>query len=61
MSWKKQKKKKTDPLVDLLVDGGLPAGGSRNFEPFDERLDGETLTRETHLITRFWVISSADA
>lgn len=43
------KKKYTDPLVDLLVDGRLPAGGTRNFEPFDQRFDGQTLTEETQV------------
>lgn len=43
----RNKKKKTDPLMDLLIDGWLPAGGTRNFEPFDQRFDGQTLTEET--------------
>lgn len=30
--------------MDLLVDGRLSAGGTRNFEPLDERFDGQTLT-----------------
>lgn len=33
----------THPLVDLLVDGGLAVGAAGNFQPLDQRLDGQTL------------------
>lgn len=43
-----QRRRETHPLVDLLVDGRLPAGGTRNFEPVHQRFDGQTLTEERH-------------
>ena len=32
--------------MDLLVDGRLPVGGTRNFEPVHQRFDGQTLEGE---------------
>lgn len=36
-------RKRSHPLVDLLVDGRLPVGGTRNFEPLHQWFDGQTL------------------
>lgn len=42
-----EQSRRTHPLVDLLVDGGLPVGGARNFEPLHQRFDSQTLKAET--------------
>lgn len=39
--------------MDLLVDGRLPAGGTRNFEPVHQRFDGQTLTERKETVWRF--------